>query len=77
MGQIKTKNQKLINNVLNLYREIGIDITVSNKFFSQKHVLIPENKKNINLDKNYNTKKIKILKLKSWNTYSKTLMVAN
>ena len=64
MGQIKTKNQKLINNVLNLYREIGIDITVSNKFFSQKHVLIPENKKNINLDKNYNTKKNKNIEIK-------------
>ena len=46
MKQLETKNQKLITNVLDFYREIGIDITVYDKFFCEASFLIEDNKKN-------------------------------
>jgi len=64
LDQTETKNQKLVMNVLNFYREIGIDITVSNRFLSQEHNLFKDNKKNIKLNKNYNTQKNKNIKIK-------------
>ena len=64
MDQTETKNQKLITNVLNFYREIGIDITVSNKFFYKEHILFKDNKKNIKLNKNYNIQKNKDIKIR-------------
>ena len=63
MDQTETKNQKLVMNVLNFYREIGIDITVSKRFLSQEHILFKDNKKNIKLNKNYNMKKNKDVKI--------------
>ena len=46
MKQLETKNQKSTANVLNFYREIGIDITVTNKFFHKEVFLLKDNKKN-------------------------------
>ena len=64
MDQTETKYQKLIINALNFYTEIGIDITVSNRFSSQEHILFEDNKKNIKLNKNYNIQKNKNIKIK-------------
>ena len=64
MDLTKTKNQKIITNILNFYREIGIDITVSNKFFSKEHFISKGNKKNIKLNKNCNIQKDKDTKIK-------------
>ncbi|OUW59746.1 MAG: hypothetical protein CBD59_00140 [Alphaproteobacteria bacterium TMED199] len=64
MDHTEIKNQKIITNVLNLYREIGIDITVSNKFFYNDPVLFKGNKKNIKLNKNYNIQKNKDFKIR-------------
>ena len=46
MKQLEIKNQKLITNVLNFYREIGIDITVFDKYFFKEFFLSQDNKKN-------------------------------
>ena len=46
MKQSETKNKKLITNVLDFYREIGIDITVYDKFFCKEPFLFKVNKKN-------------------------------
>ena len=35
MKQLEIKNQKIITNALNFYREIGIDITVFDKYLSK------------------------------------------
>ena len=64
MKQLEIKNQKSITNVLNFYREIGIDITVSNEIFYKEPFLFKDNKKNIKLNKNYNIQKNKELKIK-------------
>ena len=64
MDQTETKNQKIITNILNFYREIGIDIIVSNKFFYKDPVLISGNKKKIKLDKNHNIQKNKEIKIR-------------
>lgn len=56
MKQLETKTPKLITNVLNFYKEIGIDITVSNEFFHKEPVLFKDNKKNKNTDKNIELK---------------------
>ena len=64
MDQTETKYQKLIINALDFYTEIGIDITVSNRFSSQEHILFEDNKKNIKLNKNYNIQKNKNIKIK-------------
>ncbi len=64
MNQTETKNQKLITNFLNLYREIGIDITVSNKLFYKEYISSKDNKKTIKLNKNYNTQKNKDIKIR-------------
>ena len=64
MKQLEIKNQKLITNVLNFYREIGIDITVYDKFFYKEPVLFRENKKNISPEINLNSKKNKELQIK-------------
>ena len=62
MDHTETKNQKLILSVLNLYKDIGIDFTVSKRIFSQEYILFKD-KKNIKLDKNYNTQKNKNIKV--------------
>ncbi len=64
MDQTETKNQKLITNVLNLYREIGIDITVTKNFFYKENISFKDNKKTKKLNKNYNTQKNKDIKIK-------------
>ena len=64
MKQLETKNQKLITNVLNFYREIGIDITVHDKLFCKESFLFEENKKNIRPEINLYSKKNKELQIK-------------
>ena len=64
MDQNEIKNQKLITNVLNFYKEIGIDITVSNKSFYKEHISCKDRNKTIKLNKNYNTKKNKDIKIR-------------
>ena len=64
MKQLETKNQKLITNVLDFYREIGIDITVYDKFFCEAHFLFEDNKKHIRLEINHHSKKNKELQIK-------------
>ena len=64
MKQLETKNQKLIINVLNFYREIGIDITVYNKVFCKESFLFEDNKKNIRPEINLYSKKNKELQIK-------------
>ncbi len=64
MDQRETKNQELITSVLNLYREIGIDITLSNRFFSEEQILYKDNKKIIKLDKRSKTQKNKDIKIR-------------
>ena len=64
MDQNGTKNQKLITNVLNFYGEIGIDITVSNRFFYKEYISLNDRNRAIKLNKNYNAKKNKNVKIK-------------
>ncbi len=64
MDQTDTKNQKIITNILNFYREIGIDITVSNKFFYKDPALLKGYKKNIKINKNYDIQKNKDIKIR-------------
>ena len=64
MKQLETKNQKLITNVLDFYREIGIDITVYDKIFCKEPFLFKGNKKNINPEVNHHSKKNKELQIK-------------
>ena len=64
MKQLETKNQKLIINVLNFYREIGIDITVYNKVFCKESFLFEDNKKNIRPEISLYSKKNKELQIK-------------
>ena len=65
MKQLETKNQKLITNVLDFYREIGIDITVYDKFFNKEPFLFKDNKKDIRPEINLYLKKIKNKKSKN------------
>ncbi len=58
------KNQKLITNVLDFYKEIGIDITVSNKSFYKEHISYKDRNKTIKRNKNYNAKKNKDIKIR-------------
>ena len=64
MKQLETKNQKLITNVLDFYREIGIDITVYDKIFCKEPFLFKGNKKNLRPEVNHHSKKKKINKKK-------------
>ena len=64
MKQLETKNQKLITSVLDLYIEIGIDITVYDKFFCKEPFLFKDNKKNIRSEINLHLKKNKELQIK-------------
>ena len=57
MKQLETKNQKLITNVLDFYREIGIDVTVYDKIFLKEPFLFKDNKKNIRSEINLYSKK--------------------
>ena len=61
MKHLETKNQKLITNILDFYREIGIDSTVYDKFFCEASSLFEDNKKNIRPEKNHHSKKNKEL----------------
>jgi len=62
LKQLEIKNQKSITNFINFYKEIGIDITVSNKFFHKEPLLLKDNKQNKNTDKN---KELKIKELEN------------
>ena len=64
MEQLETKNQKLIDNVLDFYREIGIDITVYDKNFCKESLLFKDNKKNMRPKINHDSKKNKELQIK-------------
>ena len=64
MQQAETKNQKLIANILNLYREIGINITVSDKLIYKEPSLVEEAKKNKRQRQNHHTKKNIDVKIK-------------
>tara|TARA_B100000212_G_scaffold288510_1_gene229564 strand:- start:168 stop:914 length:747 start_codon:yes stop_codon:yes gene_type:complete len=64
LDHTETKNQKIITNILNLYREIGVYITVSNNFFYKDPVLLKVKEKNINHNKNYNTQKSKEIEIR-------------
>ena len=64
MKQLETKNQKLITNVLDFYREIGIDITVYDKFFCDAPFLFEDKKKHIRPETNHVSKKNKEIKIK-------------
>jgi len=64
LKQLETKNQKLITNVLNFYREIGINISVYDKFFCKESFLFEDNKKNIRPEINLYSKKNKELQIK-------------
>ena len=64
MKHLETKNQKLITNVLDFYREIGIDSIVYDKFFCEATSLFEDNKKNIRLEINHHSKKNKELQIK-------------
>ena len=64
MKQLETKNQKLILNVLEFYKEIGIDITVYDKFFYEEPFLFKDNKKNVKPEINHHSKENKELKIK-------------
>ena len=57
MKQSEIKNQKLITNALNFYREIGIDITISKQTFS-------DNKRNVKKRSYHYTQKNKEEKIK-------------
>ena len=63
MKQLETKNQKLITNILDFYREIGIDSTVYDKFFCEAPSLFEDNKKNIRPEINFHLKKNKQLQI--------------
>ena len=58
MKQLETKNKKLITNTLNFYKEIGVDILVSNKF------IYKENEKKINKSLNHYPQENKEKKIK-------------
>ena len=64
MKQSETKNPKLIDNVLDLYKEIGIDITVYDKLACKQPFLFEETKKNKIHTQNHHTKKTKDIKIK-------------
>ena len=64
MKQLETKNQKLITNVLDFYREIGIDSIIYDKFFCEVPSLFEHNKKNIRPEINHHSKKNKELQIK-------------
>ena len=64
MKQFENKNQKLITNVLNFYKEIGVDILVSNQCSNADFFLFKDNKKDANQNKNYDTPKNRELKIK-------------
>ena len=64
MKQLENKNQKLITNVLNFYKEIGVDILVSNQLSNTNSFLFKDNKKDVNQNKNFDTSKNRELKIK-------------
>ena len=64
MNQLENKNQNYITNILSFYKEIGIDIIVSNKFLNTVSYLSKDNKKNINSNKNRDTQINKESKIK-------------
>jgi DNA polymerase len=63
LKQLENKNQKLITNVLNFYKEIGIDILVSNQLSYADNFLFKDNKKDANQN-NSDTPKNRELKIK-------------
>ena len=64
MKKLENKNQKLITNVLNFYKEIGVDILISNQFSYTDSFLFKDNKKDINPNKNCDTPKNREVKIK-------------
>ena len=64
MEQLQNKNQKIITNALSFYKEIGINIIVSNEFFNTESFLSNDRNKNINPNKYFDIPKSKELKIK-------------
>jgi len=64
LKQLENKNQKLITSVLNFYKEIGVDILVSNQLSNTNSFLFKDNKKDVNQNKNCDTPKNRELKIK-------------
>ena len=64
MKQLQNKNQKLTTNVLNFYKEIGVDILVSDQLSYTNSFLFKDNKKDANQNKNCDTPKNRELKIK-------------
>ena len=64
MKQIEIKNQKLITNILNFYKEIGIDIIVSEKFNYNELFLLKDKNEDIGLKQNDHIQKNKDEKIK-------------
>ena len=64
MKPSETKKQNLVISLLNIYREIGIDITVSDKFFYKEPFVLKDNNKNIRKKQNHYTQKNKDEKIK-------------
>ena len=64
MKQLENKNQNLITNILSFYKEIGIDIIISNKLLNTESYLLKDDKKNINSNKNHDISKNKEVKIK-------------
>ena len=60
----ETTKQNLVVNLLNIYREIGIDITVSDQFFCRDHLVLKDNNKNIRKKQNHYKQKNKDEKIK-------------
>ena len=64
MKHLEIKNQKLITNILDFYREIGIDSTVYDNCFYETSFLFEDNKKNIRPERNHHSKKNKELQIR-------------
>jgi len=64
LKKLENKNQKLITNVLNFYKEIGVDILISNQFSNKDSFLFKDSKKDTNPNKNCDTPKNRELKIK-------------
>ena len=64
MKHLEIKNQSIITNFLDFYREIGIDLLVYNEIFCKEPFLFKDNKKNIKLEINHDSKKNKELQIK-------------
>ena len=62
MKQLETANQKLISNVISLYREIGIDILINNAKVDDKNFFSTSKHKDNNKDSHKTLDKKKKIK---------------